>query len=230
MGLLHKSRVDMQNYQKEDLASMIANLSGPEQHELLEILQKHINSTDDRIYWRENAIIRNLISNKYVEILDGKEMLWYNWKIVHITLPKVGEFKWFKFDYFISDEEVDFKTFNENPQVKDLSHSREDIVNLLEAINDYMREHGVIIDKNENKSLHYESLNQRRGSCNVYSDAGRILQEVTGLGHSWTGKSCWLKDRMHDGQVDLWYHDGFYFSAGSERYGHKKRLLLTPSN
>ena len=88
--------------------------------------------------------------------------MWYKWKKVHINLPAVWKFKWFKFDYFVSDYKVwrnDFK-----PGLWKKLYTINDVSKLLEAMNKYMQAMGVETDW----SMDYE---ERLKSWQRYSES-----------------------------------------------------------
>ena len=134
--------------------------------------------------WNTDAILDDLKEN-YIKIEEDKEIMWYEWKIVHIDLPAIWDFEWFKFDYFVSYKSVAQEDFEKKFELKKKSYSVEDVSELLQAMNSYMKE---LQGKNdwdmdyENK-LRYLRTNTRR--CNVWD----CLKYITGL-----DRLYWLRD------------------------------------
>ena len=102
------------------------NLSDKEKNELFELLMKDREKTDVKHekklsvqelierWERVESIIQDLKKN-HINIEKGKVM-WHKWKIVHIDLPTVGGFEWFKFDWFFSRDRVQKKDFESNSE------------------------------------------------------------------------------------------------------------------
>lgn len=67
-------------------------------------------------------------------------------KKVYIDLPAVWNFEWFKFNCFVSNgfvSDIDFeRAFEKNPEIEEKSYSRNDVSNLLNALNKFMTELG----------------------------------------------------------------------------------------
>ena len=147
------------------------------------------------LVWDTEAILKNLRENpKYVKIEENAEMMWYGWKKVHINLPAVWKFKWFKFDYFVSDGHVKKSDFIKKPELKEKSYSKKDVSRLLQAMNQYMLELQWDSDRNidyENELNMWENNNKCR--CNAWY----CLKTIT-----WLDYCYWLSD---------WY--------GSTRFG-----------
>ena len=143
----------------------------------------------EHLIWDTDAILKDLKEN-HVTIEDNAEVMWYRWKNVHIELPAVWDFEWFKFDYFVSDDRVYKYIFRNDPELEKKSYSMSDISKLLKAINSYMSELQGKSDKDmdyENDLKMWENLNfifNRR--CNAWD----CLKAITWL-HYW----FWLSDR-----------------------------------
>jgi hypothetical protein len=131
--------------------------------DLLSDLQKEpwSEAERDELYWNKEKILENL-KEKCVKVEKNVEYMWYKWKKVHINLPAVWKFKWFKFDYFVSDYKVwrnDFK-----PGLWKKLYTINDVSKLLEAMNKYMQAMGVETDW----SMDYE---ERLKSWQRYSES-----------------------------------------------------------
>ena len=116
--------------------------------------------------------------------------MWYEWKKVYIDLPKVGNFPWFKFEYFVSNDRVYKKDFEKKSNLEKKSYSMSDGSKLLQAMNKYMIELGGKNDGDmdyENE-LKYWKTNTYR--CNAWD----CLKAIT-----WLNDLYWLKDKNVDG-------------------------------
>lgn len=139
------------------------------------------------MYWNKDAILNALKWNeKYVRTEYDVEMMWYEWKKVHIVLPAVWNFKGYEFDYFVSEDFVAQKDFENNPELGKKSYSMNDISKLLEAVNKFMAELGCETDwdgyKYENELKLWETGTDR---CKVWN----CLKFIT-----WLESLYWLKD------------------------------------
>lgn len=93
----------------------------------------------EELIWDTDAILNDLREN-HVKIEKNAEVEWYKWKKVHIDLPAVWNFEWFKFDYFVSNDFVYKKDFEAKSELKKKSYSMNDVSKLLQAMNEYMTE------------------------------------------------------------------------------------------
>lgn len=92
------------------------------------------------------AILEDLQKN-YLKVEFDKELFWVKWRFVHLELPPVWNFKWFKFNCFISKwESLTPGEFRSNPNFEKRSYSTEEIAQLLKAINEYMKAYLVETD------------------------------------------------------------------------------------
>lgn len=94
------------------------------------------------LYWNSSAVLEDMKKN-YIDIEENQEMLGKKWCVVHIDIPAVWDFKWFKFDFFISEDRITPKEFELNPEYEKNSCSFQDSKKILEAIAGYMREYWV---------------------------------------------------------------------------------------
>ena len=118
--------------------------------------QKKTEQRNKELYWNKEKILENLKEN-CVKVEEKVEMMWYKWKKVHINLPAVWKFKWFKFDYFVSNESVRKYDFKKGSELENKSYSMKEVWELLKAMNRYMKAMGVETDweMNYEKDLRY---------------------------------------------------------------------------
>ena len=162
----------------------------------------------EKIYWDEEKILDNLKQKVVVE--ENVDYMWYKWNKVHITLPEVEwKFGWFKFEYFVSDEEVVKKDFESNPELEKKSYSMKEVWGLLWAMNTYMQAMGVETDWN----MDYENDLQHFDQNNVGCWAWDCLKQI-----AWLDRWYWLKDEKRWSRYEwicytndcafFWQHDG----------------------
>ena len=143
----------------------------------------------EKLYWNREAIIKDL-KEKYLKENDA-EIMGNEWKEVHITLPAVWNFEWFKIDYFVSDKKVDNYYFESNPELEKNLKSMKDICEILKAVNRYMAELWVETDGD----MDYEKdLQYWRGAKWVECGAWDCLKEITGL-----DRWYWTSDKNVEG-------------------------------
>ena len=160
----------------------------------------------EKEYWKVEAPNRALNGDK-AEVLyeiedkgyiksENAEYFGYKGKCVTINLPAIGNFQWFKYKYFVSDDWVDSEEFElKHPEYIDKSNSLDDMVNILTAIRRYLSARWVYIDKN----MEYE----RKFSS--YTEAWTILKNVKAscLGNWNTEENrFWLKDKEYNSRRD----------------------------
>lgn len=177
------------------------NLSDKEKNELFEMLMKDRENSEAKhekelsvpelieIWERVDSIIKDLKKN-YIKVEKAKVM-WHKWKTVHINLPAVGGFEWFKFDWFFSRDKVQKKDFESNSEYKEKSYSMEDISNLMKALREYMKVCWASYEENWN---YYDDLKYRNnGVKGTYSQIWDFLREITWMEYGISDR-YWLKD------------------------------------
>ena len=87
------------------------------------------------------------LKENHIQIEEDKEMFGYKWKIVHLDLPAVGDFKWFKFDYFVSNNKVYYENLKKENKIMEQSHSLKDVIELFENMREYMKACWVFMDR-----------------------------------------------------------------------------------
>lgn len=98
----------------------------------------------EELFWNRDAIL-NTVKENYLRITKV-EMMWYPWKRVIILLPRVWSFEGYVFTYFISDDFVSKYDFKKKPVLRENLFSKNDISELLEAINNFMAALGCETD------------------------------------------------------------------------------------
>jgi len=100
------------------------------------------NSEVTRLIWNEEAVIEDL-RNNHVRIEKKKEIFGKKWTIIHIELPAIWDFKWYKFDWFISKEKVKTSSVKADSEIEEASYSAKEIDGLLHAIFEYKRQYNA---------------------------------------------------------------------------------------
>ena len=161
------------------------------------IIQPNIDFLSATPDWKKNELIK-IIKENCVTPWEGTEKLWVKWKTYHINLPAKWEFKWFNFDYFISDKSYPYSTYVSLDKIPDgiqitnrhdlieESKTIEKIAELLEAIRSYFKANWVIMDKNVNfqEDLLEEKFKYR---C----DTSDCLKEIMGLAGEYYINNNW---------------------------------------
>ena len=139
----------------------------------------------ESLRWDTDAILRDLKEN-HVKIEENAKMMWYKWRKVHIELPAVWNFEWFKFNYFVSNDYVTKWNFEKKSELEEKSYSMSDVSKLLQAMNKYMIELGGKNDGDmdyENKLKFWETETYR---CEAWD----CLKAIT-----WLDVWYWMKDK-----------------------------------
>jgi hypothetical protein len=158
----------------------------------------------EQLRWNPYNVVVDLKKN-YLKVEENVEMYGYKWKIVHIELPSVGWFKWYKFDYFISDEDVYLDIYN-SIMWNMRNHTKLSFASFLNNLNDYMQQFDIKLDYARWKSRYQgyaydmDYRYTHKNSCEIW-DYVRILLE----GYLW---SC----RLGGSMLFMWWDD-FCFDA-----------------
>lgn len=178
----------------DKLKSRLEGLTPEEKARLLEMLKENEENNENEqeniepnpeLFWNKEAILKDLKEN-YVNVEENAEMMWQKWKKVHIELPAVWNFKWFKFDYFVSYKDFYPNEFKSEQKFVDQSYSMKDIWELLNAMNKYMKELWINIDTN----MDYENDLQYWETQKFGCEAWDCIKEI-----AWLNYLYWLKDR-----------------------------------
>jgi hypothetical protein len=185
-----------------------------------------LKQPNPELFWNRNAILSDLDEN-HVTVEEDVEMMWYKWEKVHIDLPAVWNFEWFKFDYFVSYDCVTKKDFEKEPELENKSYSTNDVWNLLKAMNKYMAELGC---KTDYWQMDYENVLKYWEKYNTWCcKAWDCLQRIT-----WLKRTCWLSDKnmaWRKGSRAVWaFHGDFccFFDRINDEY--KAYLFLRLSD
>lgn len=179
--------MDKLGYPDEGLKSRLTWLTDNQKYQLLKMLQQELVQKFgvEYLFWNKEAILNDLKEN-HVQIKENEEMFGYKWKIVHLDLPAVGGFKWFKFDYFVSESSVRKNEFEKDLNLEERSYSMDDIWRLLWAVNEYMKEFGVEAAEIKNQNGYFKYW--IRGNFNF--NAWNYLKELL-----WLNKQYRLSDK-----------------------------------
>ena len=143
--------------------------------------------TKDDLHGNKEAILKDLKEN-HVKIEENQEMLWYGWKKVYIELPAVWNFKWFKFEYFVSNDYITKADFEKNTDFENKSYSAKDVSDLLTAMNQYMKEMWVNTDGD---NADYSANGSLIGySWGFKCEAWNCLKNIT-----WLNDYYWFRDK-----------------------------------
>lgn len=195
-----------------------------EEKEKLEKEEKEKKEEKDGIkpelLWDGHAILEDLRKN-HVKFGNHVEMLGEVGQIVHLDLPAVWNFKWFKFDYFVSERDIYKKDFDKQKRFEEQSYSSKEIIELLKAMNEYMQEYWVST---------YEDFEQYKNEWHeIYNTTERYLRVILGL-----YKNYRMKDGYKRGLLSSSRTSWMLLSTGYSKFeGIKKgysRLLLKLSD
>ena len=174
--------INMPGGNDEQLKARLEWLTPEQKARLLEILKQEQEANQEtpqekkeKLYWNREAIIKDLKEN-YLKKYDA-EIMWFKWKEVHLTLPAVWNFEWFKLDYFVSNDLVYERAFESNPELEKKSKSMKDIWEILKAVNRYMAELWVETDWDMNYENDLQYWKTERRGCKAWD----CLKDVTGL-------------------------------------------------
>lgn len=149
----------------------------------------------ESIYWDKESVIKDLREN-FVTTKDTikKINIWKNienieWKEIHFELPAVWDFKWFKFDFFVSNDTTNAEIFRNNSKLEKQLYSIKEIWDLLDAIRSYMIECGVQLDGHW--YVDYEEDFKYRKTRDCRNEVWSCLNAILGFKHAY-----WLRDSI----------------------------------
>ena len=186
--------------------------------------EKEKKEREEKLKWDTDAILKDLKEN-HVKIEENAKMMWYKWKKVHIYLPAVWDFEWFKFDYFVSDCEVLKKNFAKKPELEKRSYSMKDVSKLFQAMNEYMSELQGKNDWNMDYENELTCWGTKRNVCN----AGDCLKAITWLNVSYRlrDKEDVVWERYQRAELDC-RNDCCYVYRSLSEYNYANLLLKLP--
>lgn len=181
-------------YSEEKIGKIRADL-------LFDLQKEPFEAEKDELYWDKDKILEEM-REKYVNIEDA-EIEWYKWKKITIMLPKVKWFEWEELfgwkicEFFVSDEEITKKKFENSPGVVENSWSKKNVWDLLWDFRKYMKVRGVQIDADIDD---YED-DLRAYATEIFKcEAWKYLKDII---EKKAGKKvledCWLRDEVHRG-------------------------------
>jgi len=195
----------------EELKLKIEWLTDAQKDELLELLTQdkklREKSTIESLYWNKDAILKDL-KNNHVKVEENTEILWYKWKIIHVDLPSVWDFKWFNFDFFIWNKYENKKDVLNNSKLEENLYSMSEILELLKNTSNYMKACGIELDKNitdlDNHMKyrkHDHIIINKDGSkefsdTNLKNEIWDCFKYITGLNELY-----WLKDSLKNRNI-----------------------------
>ena len=201
----------------EKLQSILEWLSDSQKDEMFKLLVKDKEKRwelKEELVWFEEGVLNDLKKN-HIKIEENAEMMWYKWRKIHIDLPAAWDFKWFKFDCFVSDNDIYNETFEEDPKLIDRSYTTEDISDLVKAFNRYM--HAYWLDMRGKYADDFKKTFWYTGCC---------LKELAWF-HEWYHLKDVDEKTHYRVQRNCDYGHGCYF----DRYfGGEGYLLLKPSD
>lgn len=96
------------------------------------------------LIWNFVGVMEDL-NNNHRTIKENSEYMWLKWKELHLTLPAVWKFKWYKFDCFISDSKFRFDEMN-HYNWKYNFYDIDELCKLWDALKAYLEEYNINID------------------------------------------------------------------------------------
>lgn len=159
-------------------------------------VEKKIQNTEeipDEIMWDEDKIIA-YIKNRFIDIEENINYMWFNWKKIHLNLPVIWDFEWFKFNAFVSSSSMSKADFDLNQNLEEKSYSKDEICGLLSAINKFMATCGVCTDGDMNYKNQLKYRKTGINKCKAWDCLKNMLDLsrtyfLNGKNVSWRRKS-----------------------------------------
>ncbi len=158
-------------------------------------------SLKEELVWKEDLLV-NELKDHCTKIETGKVLVkknwkftiknvknkedllsWLQWKIVHIRIPAVWNFKWFDFDFFVSESDIWIDRFDfDNQKCDKVAYSMEDFSKILDAIRGFLSEYWVNIDQDMDYNTDLREREEKKRGCK----SGDALRKI-----------IWLKDGVY---------------------------------
>lgn len=192
-------------------------LSDQKKDELFEMLKQDKENREKSKDIKLNKIINDIKEN-HVKIEDWVKMLWCTWKKIYIDLPATWNFKWYKFEFFVSNENRKENDLNE--ELVGNSFSMDEITKLIKELNLYLYENWIELDEwnnfdkqmrfRENEHIIKKDWIKIWNYENMSNKTWDVLKKIT-----WLNWMYWLKDKQEanwkEAQVWWFFHHTFCF-------------------
>ena len=185
---------NLNSVSNEEIGSISSEIEAKIKEKKEKLRKETLAKMEKRIKMQEEQIIRN-IREYNVRTINNQEMFWVKGKIVTLDLPKVWDFKWFKFSYFVSNDTITKGTFEKIPLFKKeskfekQSYTLKEICELMNALRKFIEES----DLHEDCGMDYEKelkyWETQKTKCHVWKFLKSIL---------WLDDTFWLKDKNVD--------------------------------
>lgn len=196
----------------EKLQAIIAWLPAAQRDQLCTALlnekQKTLETPKKNLEIKLNYILDNLKRN-HVSIEENIELYGKKWKKIHIELPAVWKFRWYKFDLFVSDDAIDIDSVRSSLQIQSKMYTMYEIWEFMAKFNQYLYAYWIYTDGD------IDYADTLTFSCGKKSKVWNYIKRIS-----------WLSDRYlfkNDGKWDLdWTFDfslrGFFLPVSTRDY------------
>ena len=179
-----------------------------------EIKRKRFLNWDmlEELHWDKNAVLENIkkycVSKKDI-IKSSTSKEWdigvmepFKWKMVRLVLPATWNFKWLKFECFISDEGIHRGDIRRHEDLNKDVLTLKEVWDLLRAINEYMQEYGILTDWYTDYENHVDFNNPDNKESELCI-AWDCLTTILSLDKD---ETFWIYENDKDKQIDEnWY-------------------------
>lgn len=185
----------------------------------------------ETLFWNTEAVLNDLKEN-HVKVEENVEFMWYEWKFFHIDLPSVGDFKWSKFDFFISKDQLEIWEFESNLDLENQSYSMKDVGEFLGLLRIYMKEYWISLDPNMDFCKDLRERETYNAWCDTWECLSYIM-DIKGDHHYFLKDKEWndLRAEWIFGYDSDWNNTICCFQYKKTKYFFQKaNLLLKLSN
>lgn len=119
-----------------DMEKFLSWLSEAEKDEIYQMLK------NEKMSWHKELILNDLKLN-HVKVEENVNMMWLEWKKVHIELPSVWEFKGARFDFFVPNEPITGTKFALSKKLTKSSYNLAEVEEFKDPLHYYMHEYKV---------------------------------------------------------------------------------------
>ena len=181
-----------------------------------ERLRKELQQKKVELWWFEQWII-DYTKEHFVKTESDAEYIDEKWELIHLELPAVWSFKWYKKDFFISFRGFNWDRYDNTPKFINNSFSKEKMDEILLVLADYLREFWITF----NYDVTHQSV--------IWHEPLIMLWKILGISQWYRLKDSTVRE--HSGK-SIFNHSMVDFDTWSIKTGDPKeyyQLLLEVS-
>ena len=131
-----------------------------------------------------NYILNNLKRN-HVRCEENIELYGKKWKIIHLELPSVWKFEWYKFNCFVTKDSVDLNSIKSSSKIKNKMYTIDEIWEFMTKFNQYLNECWIYTDGD----IDYTDIFSF--SCGKKSKVWKYIERISWISDRYLFRNDW---------------------------------------